>query len=75
MTNITFKRMNPHESRIYHENEYVGDVYRQRDVLDPTSHYYVVHLDEDGRGPVRVHERSRIRDVVTRLILTHPLWN
>ena len=74
MTNITFKRMDPHESRIYYENDYVGDVYCQRDVLDPTSHYYVIHLDEDERGPVRVHERSRIRDVATRLVLTHPLW-
>ena len=45
----------------------------QPDILNPGEHYYVVHLDEDYRGPVRVHERSRIRDVAQYLVDTHPL--
>ena len=50
MSRITFKRMSPEEPRIYHDDDYVGDVYRQDDILNPGSHYYVVHLDEDFRG-------------------------
>ena len=32
------------------------------------------HLDEDPRGPVRVHDRSRIREVAEQRIRSHPLW-
>ena len=74
MTGIAFEDINPHESRIYHDGDHVGDVYRQADILERGSHYYVIHLTEDGRGPVRVHERSRIREVAAQLIATHPLW-
>ena len=34
----------------------------------------MIWLDEDWRGPVRVHERSRIREVTERLVSTHPFW-
>ena len=71
---ITFARVNADEARIYQDGEHVGDLYRQPDVLDPASHYYMIHLDEDPRGPARVHERSRIRDVAQSLVDTHPLW-
>lgn len=74
MNRVTFKRMNPHEARIYRDGEYVGDVHRQLDVLEPGAHYYVVHLDEDRRGSIRVHERGRVREVAERLVDTHPLW-
>ena len=74
MSRITFKRIAPHESRIYQDGDHVGDVYRQDDVLNEGRHYYVVHLDEDYRGPRRVHDRSRIRKVAQRLVDTHPLW-
>ena len=73
MTEIAFKRIAPEESRIYRDGEYVGDVHRQPDVLEPGAHYYVIHLDEDRRGPVRVHARTRIREVAERLVETHPL--
>ena len=69
---ITFGRVNADEARIYQDGEHVGDLYRQPDVLDPASHYYVIHMDEDPRGPVRVHERSRIREVAQRRVDTHP---
>ena len=74
MQSVTFKRIAPDESRIYHDGDLVGEVYRQADCLKPGSHDYVIHLDEDCRGPVRVHERERIREVVQRLVDTHPLW-
>ena len=74
MDRVTFKRIDPHEARIYRDGEYVGDVHRQPDVLEPGGHYYVIHLDEDRRGPVRVHERPRIREVAERLVETHPSW-
>ena len=74
MSEITFKRVTPHESRIYQDGDHVGDVYRQDDILEPGNHYYVVHLDEDPRGPVRVHERERIREIAEHRVRTHPLY-
>ena len=74
MREITFKRITPEESRIFADGDHVGDVYRQDDVLREGAHYYVVHLDEDWRGPVRVHQRHRIREIVEERIRTHPMW-
>ena len=71
---ITFKRIAPHEARIYEDGECVGDVIRQRDILQPHRHVFVIHLVEDHRGPVRVHDRSRIRQVAERMLATHPLF-
>ncbi len=71
---VTFKRLTPHESRIYAGREHVGDVYRQDDILAPGQGFYVVHLFEDPRGPRRVHERGRIREVAEDLLGSHPLW-
>ena len=74
MSGIAFRRIAPDEARIVLDGDHVGDVYRQDDVLLPGSHFYVVHLDEDPRGPRRVHDRNRIREVTERLVLSHPLW-
>ena len=74
MSGIAFRRIAPDEARIVLDGDHVGDVYRQEDVLSPGSYFYVVHLDEDPRGPRRVHDRSRIREVTERLVLSHPLW-
>ncbi len=70
---VTFKRLTPRESRIYADGDHVGDVYRQDDILAPGRVFYVVHLHEDPRGPRRVHQRRRIRDVAQRLVDSHPL--
>ena len=70
---ITFGRASADEARIYQDGDHVGDLYRQTDILDPASSYYVIHIEEDSRGPVRVHERARIRAVAQRLVDTHPL--
>ena len=73
MSRITFKRAAEDEWRIYdHDGDCVGDVYRQPDVLKPGTRHYVVHRAEDYRGPVRVHDRSCIREVAQRLVDT--LW-
>ena len=37
-------------------------------------YYYAIRLDEDWRGPKRVRERHRIRQVVQRLVDSHPLY-
>ena len=75
MSTIEFKQGAPHEWRIYENgNEHVGDVYRHRDILDPQSSYFVVHVDEHPGGPVTVHDRTRVRGVAERLVLDHPLW-
>ena len=63
MDTITCKRVTPRESRIYAGGEHVGDVYHRDDILAPGHVFYIVHIGEDPRGPRRVHERRRIREV------------
>ena len=74
MGSISFKRITQHESRILDDGDHVGDVYRQDDVLCEGAHFYVVHLSEDLRGPRRVHERHRIREIAQHLVDTRPLF-
>ncbi len=75
MSTITFRRVSPHESRIYNaDGHHVGDVYREDDLLNPGTHYYVVHLQEDWRGPKRVRDRRRIRQVAQQLLDSHPFY-
>ena len=74
MSAIAFRRIAPDESRIYQDSEHVGDVYALDDPLREGARYFVVHLDEDSRGPCRVRDRSRVREVTERLVLSHPLW-
>ena len=74
MSGIAFRRISPDEARIYWLGDHVGDVYALDDPLREGGRYFVVHLDEDPRGPCRVHDRSRIREVTERLVLSHPLW-
>ena len=66
MTDIAFNRITPDESRVYFDGDLVGEVHLQDNILKSGSHYYVCWLDEDHRGPVRIHDRSSIREVVTR---------
>ena len=75
MYEVTFKRITPRESRIYDaDGDHVGNVYCHDDILAPGRVYYVVHLYEDPRGPRRVHERHRIREVAQSLLDSHPLF-
>ena len=71
---ITFTRVGEDEARIHDaDGDYVGDVFRQADVLNAGRHLFVIHLADDPRGWVRVHERSRIREVAQHRLDTHPL--
>ena len=73
--NITFKRIAPHESRIYDDDGgCIGEVYRQDDILNPGHHVYVAWLDEDPRGSLLIRDRARIRELVHERALTHPYW-
>ena len=74
MSHVTFKRVSPHESRIYQDGDCVGDVCRMDDILRPGTPVYVIHLTEDWRGPKRVHDRRRIREVAQRMLDTHPFY-
>ena len=74
MSGVSFRRIAPDESRVYRDGEIVGDVYALDDLLRQGVRYFEIHLDEDPRGPVRLRDRRRIREVATRLVLTHPLW-
>ena len=75
MSGITFTRVAPDEARVYQDGEHVGDLYRHADILAPGAVYYVVHLHEDPRGPVRIHERARIREITEQRVRSHPLWS
>ena len=75
MSRIEFRRVTPEQSNIHDaDGEYIGEVCRQPDILNPGKHYYVVHLDEDPRGWVRVFERSQIRDVAQERWDSHPYY-
>ena len=72
-SDIGFRRVSENEARVYQDGDHVGDVYRQDDILNRGEVFYVVHLSEDPRGPVRVHERHRVREVARHLLDTHPM--
>ena len=70
---IAFNQISAAEARVYQDGDHVGDVFRQDDILNRGAVFYVVHLSEDPRGPVRVHERHRVREVARHLLDTHPM--
>ena len=72
---INFKRISDDEARVYQDGDYVGDVFRQPDILEAGRHLFVIHLAEDPRGWVRVHSRDRIRAVAEERLRSHPLWH
>ena len=73
MSEISFRRVNPTESRIYDaDGDHVGDVYAHDDIPYPGRRVYLVHLDEDPRGWATVRDRARIREVAEQRLLTHP---
>ena len=74
MSRIEFRRVAPDESRIYQDGDHVGDVYAHDDILHPGRRVFIVHLAEDPRGPRRVRERRRVREVAQRMVDTHPFF-
>ena len=67
---IRFKRTLPDHAHMYHGEELVGKLTRQPDLLNSGSWFYAIHLFDDMRGPVRVHDRKRVREVAEQRILT-----
>ena len=75
MSQITFRRITPEESRIYDASgDHVGDVYAHDDILNPGKRVYLVLLDEDPRGWAKVHDRARIREVAEARLASHPYF-
>ena len=73
-TELRFELAVPDEVRIYRDGEYVGDIYKDEDILNPGRHHYLIWLVEDWRGWKRVTDRSTLRATAERWVLTHPLW-
>ena len=73
-TDLSFERAAPDEVRIYRDGEYIGDIYKDEDILDPGRHHYLIWLSEDRRGWKRVSERGQLRETVRRWVDSHPLY-
>ena len=73
-TDLTFERATPDEVRIYRAGEYIGDIFKDQDILAPGTHHYLIWLAEDWRGWKRVTERSQLRETVRRWVDSHPLY-
>ena len=73
-TDLSFERAAPDEVRIYRDGEYIGDIYKDEDILAPGRHHYLIWLAEDWRGWKRVTERSQLRETVRRWVDSHPLY-
>ena len=68
--NINFKSTLPDHAHMYHDEELVGELTKQPDLLNAGSFFYVIHLFDDRRGPSRVHDPKRIREVAEQRIRT-----
>ena len=72
--NITFGPVVDDEVRIYLDGNFVGDIYKVESVLNPGTHDYLIHLNEDYRGWKRVTDRSKLRTAVEQWVHTHPFY-
>ena len=73
-TELTFERTAPDKVRIYRDGEYVGDIFKDEDILNAGQHHYLIWLSEDWRGWKRVTGRGELRTVAERWVATHPLY-
>ncbi len=75
MSQVTFQRITPEESRILDaDGGHVGDVYAHDDILKPGRRVYLILLDEDPRGWAKVYDRARIREVAEARLASHPYF-
>ena len=75
MSRVTFKHIASEQANIYYEDgDFVGEVLRHPDILNPGKVIYTIHYFEDPRGPLHVFDRSRIRDEAQRRYDTHPCY-
>ena len=73
-TDLSFQLTAPDEVRIYRSGEYIGDIYKDEDVLRPGRFHYLVWLVEDWRGWKRVTDRSQLRAVTEQWVESHPFY-
>ena len=70
-TALTFKLVAPDEVRVYRDGDYIGDIFKDEDILNPGRFHYLIWLYEDRRGWKRVTDRGRLRETVERWVETH----
>ena len=73
-TDLTFQRTAPDEVRIYRGTEYIGDIYKDEDVLNRGHFHYLIWLAEDWRGWKRVTDRNQLRVITEQWVATHPFY-
>ena len=73
-TELTFERTAPDEVRIYRDAEYIGDIFKDEDILNPGQHHYLIWLAEDWRGWKRVTDRSELRATTEQWVAGHPFY-
>ena len=72
MSTVAFRKGAPNEWRIVQCGEHVGDIHRQRDILDRTASFFTIHLDEDPAASCACtipHASAR-----PSWSASHPLW-
>ena len=71
---IEFRRTGDDEVSIYQDDDLIGHIHRDEDILDPGRHYFLIWLAEDHRGWKKVTDRRVLRDTVDRWIATHRFY-
>ncbi len=73
MSRVSFKHIASGQTDIYDEDgDFVGEVFRHPDILNPGKFYFLIWLEDDPRSYVRVHDRSRIQEVAEERLRSHP---
>ena len=73
-TDLTFALTAPDEVRVYRSGEYIGDIFKDEDVLCPGRFHYLIWLAEDWRGWKRVTDRSQLQAETERWVDSHPFY-
>ena len=74
-TDLSFQLTAPDEVRIYRNGtEYIGDIYKDEDVLQAGRFHFIIWLAEDWRGWKRVTDRSQLRAETERWVESHPFY-
>ena len=73
-TDLTFQRTAPDEVRIYRDGDYVGDIFKDEDILNSGTHHYLIWLSDEWRGWKRFTDRSKLRDTVRPWVDSHPFY-
>ena len=75
MSEITLKSITDRDFLVYENDKVVGDVMCRRDILDPGTMNYFVHITEDPRGAHLVPEGGTVKATVQLALDTHPLFS